>query len=241
MEREVKITIPKKKKYVYGMLRGSLNKPLIIFVPGLFCSINEHYFFNGAKYFEKQGYSVFRMSLYHYKNDARNAADCSLKTHAADLDVVVDYFRKKGVKKIFAVGHSNGGAVILLSKKKDFDGVVLWDPAHEKISGYKGYDYIKRLPGGHYRLRWAIDYILPEKLVEEAETISYEDNIKDINAPVKIIAAEKGVLVPYAKRYFARANEPKALHILKRSGHTFDEDGVEEKLFEETRKWFDKI
>jgi len=238
----VKIKIPRANKFVYGKLRGSLKKPLIIFVPGLFCSINEHYFFNGAKYFAKHGYSVFRMNLYDHHKDARKAAACTLTTHAGDLDVVVDYFREKKVRQIFVVGHSNGGAVVLLSKNKNFDGVVLWDPAHEKRSGYKKYSYVTRLPGSkHYRMRWAIDYILPKNLVEEAETISYENLIKDIHAPIKIIVAEKGVLVPYGKRYFKKANDPKDFHVLKNSGHTFDEDGAEDRLFKETRKWFDRF
>ncbi len=237
----MKIKIPGTKKFVYVKVRGSLKKPLVVFVPGLFCRINEHYFFNGAKYFEKAGYAVCRMNLYSYQKDARKAAGCTLKTHANDLDVVVRYFRGKGVRKIFVVGHSNGGAVVLLSKKKDFDGVSLWDSAHEEISGYKQYSYVKKLSGmSGYRLRWAIDYILPKNLVEEAETIKYEHLIEDIVAPVQVIVAEKGVLVPYGKRYYERVKGEKDYHLLRGSGHTFNEDGVEEKLFAVTRGWFDK-
>src|SRR3989344_1336712 len=120
MEKQLKIKTPD-KKVIYGTLRGSLDKPLVIFVHGFTGFKDEHQFFNGARFFEKRGFSSFRFNLYHWEKGARKLEDCTLSLHGEDLDQVVEYFRKKGVKKIFAVGHSFGGLTVLLSKKKSFE------------------------------------------------------------------------------------------------------------------------
>ena len=58
-----------------------------------------------------------------------------------------------------------------------------------------------------------------------------------MNIPIKIINAENSFLLDGGKRYFDRANKPKERVIITGAGHTFDEDGIEERLFEETLKW----
>ena len=52
MEEEIKIPL-KNKKYIYGILRGSLKNSLIIFVHGFTGHKNEHQFFNGARFLKK--------------------------------------------------------------------------------------------------------------------------------------------------------------------------------------------
>ena len=52
MEEEIKIPL-EDKKYLYGILRGHLNKPLVVFVHGFTGYKNEHQFFNAARFFER--------------------------------------------------------------------------------------------------------------------------------------------------------------------------------------------
>src|SRR5690348_12972313 len=109
MEQAIKIKIPGTKKTMRGILRGSLTQPLVVFVHGLTGKMNEHIFFNGARFLEEHGYASFRFELYDFYADSRKLGECTIQTHADDLDTVVAYFRKRGAKHIFVVGHSYGG------------------------------------------------------------------------------------------------------------------------------------
>ena len=99
MEKQIKIPIAN-KKYIYGTLRGSLKNPLLVFVHGFTGYKDEHIFFNGARFFEKKGFSTFRFDLYNWNKDARKLEDCTLSLHGEDLDTVIKYLRKKRVGKI---------------------------------------------------------------------------------------------------------------------------------------------
>src|SRR3989344_1297461 len=123
MEKEIKIKTSD-GKYIYGVLRlpnsGTLlrERPLIIFVHGLTGHKNEHIFFNSARFFANRDWPSFRFDLYGDEKYSRHLQNCTLDTHAKDLDQVIDYFKNRGVKKVFVVGHSYGGLTILKSKKK---------------------------------------------------------------------------------------------------------------------------
>jgi len=240
MEKEIKIPISK-NKYIYGCLRGQLTKPLIIFIHGLTGHMNEHIFYNGARYFEKQGFSSFRFNLYDYQPDARKMKQCDLQIHANDLDLVIKYFRRKKVKKIFVVGHSYGGPTILLSKDKDYDGIILWDPTYNPKKLFKKLKLVKELNA--YIMNWEYGIIVGKKMFDEAKIIDgkkISEMVKKIYVPVKIICAGDGILVKKGKGYYSVANEPKSIVVIKNASHCFNEDGVENKLFKQTLIWFKK-
>ncbi len=242
MEKQIKISIDKKKK-VYGFLRGNLFDTLVMFVHGLTGDMNEHQFFNGARFFEKKEFSSFRFNLYSWQKDARKLHECTLTTHAFDLDLVIKYFRKKGVKKIFVAGHSYGGKTILMSDKKNFNAVVLWDPSHNLYPAFSDPSslvYVKNLKGYIESNDTSYGFLIGEKMVKEEKSYPWKEKIKEIKVPIKIICAEKGVLVRGCKLYYKFANKPKSLVIIKGANHCFDEEGAEKKLFQETVDWFDK-
>lgn len=243
MEEEIKIPIENKqsfssnKKYIYGILRGSLDKPLVIFVHGFTGYKNEHQFFNAARFSQKVGFSTFRFDLYSWKKDARKLEDCTLSLHAQDLDVVVEYFRNKGVKKIFVVGHSFGGVSVLLSKKKGFDAVVLWDSSGDKDVKLKA-KYVKELDKYYYQDDSAYGFTISKQMYEENNNKLIPSKlIKEMHIPIKVIVAGAGIMIDEGKKLFLNANEPKAIAVVPNATHCFDEDGAEENLFQETYNW----
>ncbi len=240
MEKELKIAASG-NKFIYGVLRGALRGPLIVFVHGLCGDKNEHQFFNGARFFQKHGFSSFRFNLYGWQKDARKLHQCTLETHARDLDRAVDYFRKKGVKKIFVVGHSYGGSTILVSEKKDFNAVVLWDSSHRSSRLLAKARYLKKFDGYLEFEEAAYGFLVGKAMVEQAKRSRVEEKIMDIHVPIKIIVAGRGVLAKGGEWYYRHANKPKAFTIILGADHTFDEDGAEEKLFKETLIWFKKF
>lgn len=239
MEEEIKIPL-ENKKYIYGILRGSLKNPLVIFIHGFTGHKNEHQFFNGARFFEKNGFATFRFDLYSWKDDARKLEECTLSLHGQDLDVVVDYFRNKGVKKIFVAGHSFGGLTVLLSQKQDFDAAVLWDASFEPAKVTKS-DFIKELDMFYTHFDSAFGYTIGKAMVKENKNLKPFEFIKKFRKPVKIIIAGGGELVNGGKKYFELANDPKDFAIIPNATHCFDEDGTEEKLFQETLDWINKF
>lgn len=249
MEKDVKIKT-NDGKYIYGILRLSKNKtrlderPLVVFVHGLTGHKNEHHFFNGARFFEKRGWQTFRFDLYGDEKHSRHLQNCTLEAHAKDLDTVIDYFKSKGVGKIFVAGHSYGGLTILMSKKRKYDAIALWDSSYKPFGFLKNAKRIKEKGYAGYIEDWGIQFVLGEEMVKEAKKMSgkyCEDLIKSINAPVKIIVAGKGGLIKGGQKYFKAANAPKEFAVIKNSTHCFDEDGAEEKLFRETGNWFSRF
>lgn len=240
MEKELKIKA-KDGKYIYGRLRGSLQKPLVIFVHGLTGHMDEHIFFNGARFLEKRGFASFRFNLYDDWDDARKLHQTDLKTHAADLEQVVRYFQRRKVKSIYAVGHSYGGPSILFSKTEKYKAVVLWDPTLDPDIVYRK-TIADQIADGFIR-EWSFKFILGKKMIAEAKRLpNFTKSAQNNKTPLKIILAENGNAQSKKKASFFKAlNGPKAMVVLKKAGHTFSEDGAEEKLFAETLKWLNKF
>ena len=239
MEKQVKISTSKKKQ-IYGLLRGSLKRPLVVFVHGLTGGMNEHQFFNGARYFEKMGFSSFRFNLYGWEKNARKLHECTLVTHAEDLDKVISYFRRRGVRKVFVVGHSYGGKTILMSKGRKFDAAILWDPSHNFSPLFTKTKYIPSLKG-YVDLGGSFGILVGKRMVEEEKKFPWKEKIQTIGIPVKIICAGKGILVRGCKAYYKHAPDPKELTVVAQASHCFDEEGTEGKLFEETARWFKRF
>lgn len=242
MEKDLNIRVDE-KHVAYGRHFGESGKPLVIFVHGLPCSYRDGLYMVAARWFARHGYAAYGFNLYGWQKDARQLMDCTLATHAADLDAVVRAFRKKRVQKIFVVGHSFGGPTILTSKEKDFDAATLWDPSYDisfakQKYGYPGGKYIAPLNG--YVMRWGPNPVIGKAMAREIDRLSWDELTPAFSVPLKVIAAEKGVLVRGAKRYSAKAHEPKSLEIMKGATHCFDDDEeMQPRLFESTKKWFD--
>ncbi|EKD96027.1 MAG: hypothetical protein ACD_24C00214G0003 [uncultured bacterium] len=174
--------------------------------------------------------------MYNWKKDARKLEDCTLSLHGQDLDAVVEYFRKRDVKKIFVVGHSFGGVSVLLSKKKDFDAAVLWDSTGDKDVLLDA-QYIKELDKYYFR-EGAYGFTISKKMYEENnKKLKPTKLIQTMHMPLKIIVAGAGILVGEGKGLFQNSNEPKAFAVIPSATHNFNEDGTEEKLFQETYSW----
>ncbi len=244
MEKWLKIEVDK-SHYVYGRMQGALTRPLFIIVHGLPCSIYEGFYERATQWFAGQGFASYRFNLYDWHKDARQLIDCTLRTHADDIDAVVRYFRRKGAKKVYLAGHSFGGPSILLSTGQDFDACALWDPSYDisvtkKKYGYPGGKYVTELDG--YFMNWGTNVVIGKNMAQEIDELPWNELTSQFHVPLKIIAAEKGVLVRGAKQYFAQANQPKQLQIMKGATHYFDDTpNMQERVFKASKQWFDKF
>lgn len=228
-----------------GALRGSLDAPVVIMMHGRPGYGNETLQYLGARYLREQGLTTLRLWMYSWEPGTRNLLDCTLNTHVADFETVVDYVRAQGVKQVFAVGHSYGGLTILKSTAR-LDGAVLWDPTH---SGY----WLERPDG---------DPEFPERVIGEysiglvgagsvlaQKTNDYDHALDDTTSwaahkgyPLEVISAGKGVMVHLGKQYVDAADEPKKHVIIPDARHMLDDsDEIVLRLFKETADWFKEI
>ncbi|MEK7187914.1 MAG: hypothetical protein AAB691_03675 [Patescibacteria group bacterium] len=240
MEKKVQIKTPD-KKIIYGVLRGSLKKPLIIQVHGLTGNMNSAIHYNAARYFEKAGFSDFRFNLYDWQKGARKLHECTLKTHGQDIDTVIKYFASRGVKKILLVGHSYGFPSILCAKDRKFATVVSWDGSRLPHTFFDKVKYIKNPKGALYAGECLV--FVGDRMIKEAHMLNSEKILKTFDKPIKFITVHdkhEGNLIPTKKMYRV-ANEPKELTIIKGGSHTFWEDGKQEVLYKETVSWFKKF
>lgn len=238
MEREFKIPIPNTELNIYAKQYGPLDRPVVVFVHGLTGFMDEHQFYNGARYFYEKGFSSVRFNLYDFDDDARKLVDCTLQTHAQDVDTVVDYLKQKNVNKICAVGHSYGAPSIILSSQKHLDGMILWDGTHT----FSFLNEAKQINGENlYLLNWAASFVIGKEMYEEANQLHWDDVITKIKVPVQFIWAGNGVLVEKGKELFEKVSQPKSYAIVKSAGHTFSEEGTAEKLYDESISWLKKF
>ncbi len=220
---------------IYGVLNGGSEEKLIIFVHGLTGNMNEHQFYNAARFFPEHGFSTFRFNLYSGKGDARTLTDCSLDTHVQDLNAVIAYFTDS-YQYLYLVGHSFGGPAILYTDTKSVTSIVLWDPSYDPLA-YLGDEIQYNEQLGQYILSWENEYIISSEMYDSWKQCG-EKLLALFSTPTKIICAGQDVLYKDWKNNSAHLPPETELALIKDAGHCFDEEGAEEQLFQETLNWF---
>ncbi len=218
------------------------NSVVAVFVHGLTGQPNEHLFYNAAKLFPQNGVDTFRFALYWWGKKNRRLSECSVTTHANDLNTVLLYLRPR-YKTIVVVGHSLGSPTILKANKDLFDIVVLWDPSY-LIKGIRHeLSKIKIANKNYWLCKDNIEYVLSEKLVDEWEWFNGKNELPLVAAlqkPLAILLAGKGVLKKGGTAYYKVVKVYKKLVVVNGASHCFDEEGTEIILLKETLSWIKK-
>jgi len=245
-EKDVQITIPNSKLNIHGVLRGEYKAPLVILAPGLGGWMHDLLLFNASRYLEKENISTLRVSFYGDEKDQRDIGNFDIKTNALDIDTIVSYVKKKGVKWVGIVGHSYSGMAIVYSQKQAFDAAVLWDPSH--TDGYfspqsieslkKDFIYIKEIDA--YISAKGPGYVLSRKVFENNQPGSTKmANKFKINTLV-INQSSYKAMQEFGKDYTDSIDAETRQLIIPNSSHPFTEDGAMEKLFKRTAEWLNQ-
>jgi pimeloyl-ACP methyl ester carboxylesterase len=213
---------------------------LVIFVHGFTGHKDEHIFFNGAKFFNQHGYDAFRFDLYSGEEGARHFRDTSISLHGKDITAVLEHF-KPSYEKIYLVGHSYGGTSLLCTDASLASALIFWDASYitEKDSET---DLAYNPSLDAYLLKDRVDYLVGKKFVEDLKHFpDCGELAARIHVPVKFITAGKeGGNDSAGQKFFAHANEPKALANIPTADHCFNGFEEEDKLFQETLEWVEK-
>ncbi len=210
---------------------------VVCFIHSLSGHMHEHVYFNAARYFTNYGLATCRFDLYSGEKDARRLQDSTITTHVSDTDLIIEMLAKN-YEHIGLVGHSLGGIVALMTKMDKIKALTLWEPTYDLSNQMEAWGI--GIATAHGRiLDFGQQIIIGEQMYHEMkECPRGESLIATLDKPVKIIAAEKGVLVAGCTDYFRNAKQPKELAIIHGAGHNFNEEGTEEELFHSTMDWF---
>lgn len=240
-EKEIKIKT-KDGKTIYGILRGSLKRPIVVIVHGLSGNMNEAMHYNAARYFDVHGFSSFRFNLYAWEKDARKLHECTLKTHGQDIDAVVNYLKRLGAKKLFAAGHSYGWLSIVHANPKNFIALSSWDGSRLPANHFKNLPKLNKPKGRILDEGYLI--IMGEKMAAYASESDTTKLIKNFIQPIQFVTTPEppatGNLAE-AKRLYKIMPNKKELLIVKGATHNFTEDGTQEQLYKATANWFKKF
>lgn len=232
MEKELHILLHDRKT-AYGIFRGNYTMPLIVFVHGLTSDKNEPKFYNGSRFFEKKGYATYRWNLYSWQDDARKLHECSMEIHGKDINAICKYFRLQGVEKIILVGHSMGALAILHAQQEVFDEVIFWDGSY-KVERWLGGEPVMVEGKKAILINSGFFAALSEDIVREVNEIHYEERVSSLHKPLSLVYAGAGMLYEGYQAYWSQSKVHGKRFLIDGAGHNFDEDGVEERLFEAT-------
>jgi len=243
-ETEVKTPLSDSNLFIYGTLRGDYSNPLIILCHGYGGWMHEMLLYNGARYFEKEGFSTLRLSMYGGGENSRKISESDVKTHASDVDDVVAFAKNAGAEWVGVAGHSYSGMAIVYSNKQAFDAACLWDPTHTD-----GYDepqaiknlrddfvfvdsinaYVSGIGSGHVYAKAVFDNNYPKS----------DEMAAKFSVPTCVINASWSEgQQSYGKKYVENINAESNQVIIPDSTHPFTTEGAAEKLFAATIEFF---
>jgi len=230
---------------IYGLLNTSSKKrntKAILHVHGLGQSMHDYNAICLAHSFPSKGYDVIRVNLYHWEKQARRLIDCTISTHANDINLLIKFFKKK-YKKLFCTGHSYGGPSLMSAKVNEFSAISLWDPSYipQKIISAK--DLKKE--GAFYIDTAGTGSLLGQALMDEAEKFDQAHSIKlskKCKKPIQVIYADKNSFwIKQGESFHTYAKGPTDERRIKLSKHCFWEEGAIAPLLRYTRQWFDQF
>ncbi|MCB9988568.1 MAG: alpha/beta hydrolase [Rhodospirillales bacterium] len=246
MIREEKWTIPTGDGHlIYGVTNYAYeDKPsdkCIVIVHGLTGHVNEYLHVRAAHYFPEKGYDVIRISLYPGEK-GRRLVECTLQTHAADLNTVLKE-KTKGYKKIFPVGHSYGGTTVMFAQPQQAAAICLWDPSFDL--GQVWDDAIER--DGMIILPYGCDIIAGRDMYEEAFRYGVDECLalsKSLDVPIRVIHAgheEEAVYFKADKSYHSAGHPLNERKIVDGADHCFNNGDTCDTLLDYTYEWFERF
>jgi alpha-beta hydrolase superfamily lysophospholipase len=241
IEEDVAVKSPDKKK-IYVTIGHPKGKPkgIVVFVHGLASTALWPTMLLGSWYFRRKGYAYCRINLYDWRPGARSLMTSDLRQHTRDVDTVIRYLKKQGFSRVFAIGHSFGGLTLLRADTAELKALSLWD-----ISSFISYPPKKwfrkdKATGATYMIG-SFELFLSKRYQQGIATFPNELTlISKITTPCQICyaAGKEAMLVESSKRYFENLRGSKELVAIPNASHSFTEEGVPEKLFSKTEKWF---
>lgn len=242
-EVERNIDIPGTDKRIYGLLRDVPDAPIVVLSHCITAGKNVTEYYNAARAFEAAGFASYRFDYYGWPDDARKILECTIDTHASDLDLVIDSLKDEWPDRpIAAVGHSMGGLVILASHKRRYDAIGLWDATHSDC--WEGREIedahtVWEPSLGLFRFKSGVDELVTREYVESYRLRECDPLAELITVPLlSVMAGQTPEYMKQARRrYHELSKGPKHLVEIEEANHQFNAGECQTTLFDETISW----
>ncbi len=214
----------------------------VFIVHGLTGNMYE-YTLKRAADFLSQKHDVYRFNLYDGEPGARRLLDCTLQTHADDLNTVLDHF-SASYEKIFLIGHSYGGPTIMIARSRRVTAVSLWDPSFDLKSLSSKFANIYDEKDEFVIINWGVATLIGKKMYREKENFDNDaccELARVYEHPVQVVHAGKGVLKDNPVSYHSFGNPLNISDVVAEAGHCFYEGSSCDELLEKTSGWFDRF
>ena len=226
---------------IYGVkdspATGKANAAIFI-VHGLTGHMYEYQHKRAADYFSGQGFDVYRFYLYSDQKGARQLVDCTIATHASDLNTVLNAFAGE-YEKTFAIGHSYGGPTVMMAAPKILTSASLWDPTFNPK--HKALFTDKYIQSGYYAVDWGVVSLIGKAMNEERQTLDEAACIalaENFGHPVQVIHAGNGTYVKDSISYHSFGHPQNRREVVEGTEHCFHEGNTCDDLLNKTHNWF---
>ena len=231
---------------IYGVTNyaseGQANRCLVL-VHGLSGHRNEYHLKTAAHYFVAKGYDVMRFDLYSGQPQGRNLRNCTLQTHAADLNHVLG-IKAQDSKYLYISGHSYGAPSIMVGQPKQANAISLWDPSFNfrKLFG-KRIDFQKE----NDLIIWsgAVDKVIGEAFWQEAlncydteECLALSKSLSDV--PIQVIHAGECIYAEDKYSWHSAGHPANERHLIKGADHCFHRGNALDKALALSHQWFER-
>lgn len=249
---EIKTSLSREKDFtlltadgmqIYGRVNYAGDKPspkAVVTSHGLTGYMNEYIHLMARDYFNERGYDVIRFNYYSSEKDARILKDCTLQTHAVDLNTVTNHFSPQ-YEKIFIAGHSYGGLTILLANPKA-NAVSFWDASFVPEFWKTEASYVPELDC--YKIGWGSEKLAGKAMYQEAENLKENDSIsmaRALKCPAQVLLAGENNENTNRTLLFDSLKDPKDFYDVPGADHCFNKGKTVYDLLEKTHAWFERF
>ena len=237
-DKEITIKLSDRKVADAKMLGEFNDSPLIIFVHGLFDHMDNVLAHEFSKYTQKMGCNFLRFNLYDWGPKARSISETSMEQHTLDLLDVIDFCMSKGASNIHLSGHSLGAYTVLRVRAKNVKSAILFDPSHPKVTKFSSVELVDS--GDRYTLDFGVEYSVKKPYVNSIIGQKAEVLTSEIDFPVLILSAGKGVLTNGGEDYvnlLAKGGVAAKQKVISGADHSFTHNSSRDEAFGEVGKW----
>ena len=228
---------------IYGALNRAGDVPTryaIIMVHGLTGDMNTYHHKIPSLYFTQNGFDVVRFNLYDDQDGARKLRNCTLATHAADVNDVAQQLGAD-YDGLFFVGHSFGAPTLMTAQPARARAVSLWDPTFNLPAVWKDRRGLTR-EGDLNILNWGVSFVIGDAMIDEARTKYSTQECLALSSqfarPVQVIHAADGFYASHDTSWHSTGNPANERHIVPHADHCFYNGNTLYNAMDLTLSWF---
>ncbi|MGK7388988.1 MAG: alpha/beta hydrolase family protein [Candidatus Cyclobacteriaceae bacterium M2_1C_046] len=223
--------------------------PMIIFCHGFKGFKDWGHFNHIASDFARRGYIFVKFNFSHNGTTVEHPVDFddleafgnnNISTELNDLEDVIDAFLKGNEQtkqmpidkdKVFLIGHSRGGGVVILKTFEDdrIKGTSAWAPVHnfedryseEELKQWKN-EGVLYVENSRTKQNMPLYYQLAEDILNNPERTRIPEALKNLKQPLQVIHGSEDEALDFRKSKDMQQLNPQIdLHIIDGGTHTF--------------------